>query len=353
MNYLIHGALEDTNFGDCLFAHIFYNYLKENNSVSFSQIPKYGISEYLKKELELSKDSLFKEKDADALVYMSGGYFGDYKGTLKESLKRYLRYFIVAIPYMLKKKPIYICGVGGGPINNGFLLRSIVRIMNYSTMITVRDQETADYFTKAGVRRMIEVTTDTALTLGKYHEMFECNQRIDELLSKARNDKLIFLHVYGNSSVDEHIRIKIVPALNRFLSEHSGYTVVVGTDSVVNESVENIEVYKSITGSKIAVDYYATKQMCYLLSLIDCAITTKLHVGIVSSVFNKSVLSFPNHIHKTRRFYKQIGEENRCVLLNECTEDLVYEMICKYVNKPINIENSILDKAWRNLEIIK
>lgn len=81
MKIILHGATNGSNFGDYLFADIFWRRLKEVNSEGeniFFEFLKYGISDFFKKNLEYKYE--FKKKDifdADLLIYFSGGYFGE------------------------------------------------------------------------------------------------------------------------------------------------------------------------------------------------------------------------------------------------------------------------------------
>jgi len=86
---------------------------------------------------------------------------------------------------------------------------------------------------------------------------------------------------------------------------------------------------------------------------VDLIITPKLHVGIVGAALGKSVLSFPYHIHKIKRYYRQIGEEDRCVLLKDITESVAYDKLIKYCSIPITVNDSFRDLAQKNLNALE
>ncbi|MCQ2516222.1 MAG: polysaccharide pyruvyl transferase family protein [Saccharofermentans sp.] len=346
MKILIHGATNGSNFGDCLFAHIFYEVLNDYGDVDFLRIPKFGLCKYLKNEIASYSTKFSSYKEADCLVYMSGGYFGDTTKNLRESLIRYFRYFRVAKHFIQEKKPIYICGVGGGPVSNTFLRKKMVEIMNAAKFVSVRDTETAEYFKAHGVRKEIYVTTDSALSIWK-RDLPELDDSLKELVADKKN---IFFHVYGSNESNKELAQKILPALNRYIAEHPNeYRVFVGSDNVTKHKISDLDIYKDLCADKISVDYSATWDFCALLKNMDSAITVKLHVGIVSSLFNKSVISFPKHINKTKRYYKQIGYSERCKLLRECCEEDVYDMISKYIDQPMNIDLRLIEKSNINL----
>ena len=351
MKIVIHGATNGSNFGDCIFAHIFYQYFQENNhQVSFVRMPRFGISPYLINELNIKKTDFYPLSKANALIYMSGGYFGDTKGGLRETIKRYIRYFLVAEYFIFAKKTIYVCGVGGGPVKNKWLLKKMVRVLNHAEHITVRDPETAEYFAKSGVNKKMMITIDTALCLMNPDYLARNDHPEDSMLVPDQK-KILFLHVYGADASNREILRKIVPAVNRFLSLHNEYIVWVGTDNISKKKIEDLEVYNSIHGEKKAIEYESTAKMLSVLKLIDCAITVKLHVGILSAAFGKSVVSFPEHKFKTHRFYKQINEEERCKQISECSADDVYHTLCRFVDSPIKLPDDMINLAEKNLKI--
>lgn len=346
MNILIHGATNGSNFGDCLFAHIFYEAMSEYGVVDFLYMPRFGICDYLINEISSYKHSLSNYKDADCLVYMSGGYFGDTTESWKEALIRYFRYFRIAEYFIRNKKAIYVCGIGGGPVKNSFLRKKMVRVLNEAKFVSVRDEETVDFFHSYGVTNPIHITTDSALSI-KNRKLPPLEKKLHELTVEKKN---IFFHVYGSDKSNKELIMKILPALNRFIAEHlDEYRVFVGTDNVCRKKTCDLEIYKKLSADKTAVDYSSTWSFCSLLKQMHSVITVKLHVGIVSSLYGKSVVSFPKHINKTKRFYKQISCPERCKLLKDCDENEVYSMIKQFIDLPIEIDPSVTEKAGINL----
>ena len=344
MKIIIHGATNGSNFGDCLFAHLFYEAFSEYGIVDFLHMPIFGICDYLTREIPFYKSAIVNYKDADCLIYMSGGYFGDTEGNWKEALTRYFRYFRIAKYFIKSNKPIYVCGIGGGPVKNSFLRKTIVRILNEAKFVSVRDEETAAYFRDHGVVNSIIVTTDSALSIK--------NRKLPkfELCKTTVAKKNLFFHVYGDDKNNQELILKILPALNRFIDEHPNeYRVFVGTDYVCKSKICELEIYKNLDGDKVAVDYLSTWNFCSLIQQMNSVITVKLHVGIVSSLYGKSVISFPKHANKTKRFYKQIGYSDRCKLLKDCDENEIYSMINRYIDIPIEIDSTIIEKARCNL----
>ena len=76
MKIILHGATNGSNFGDFLFADIFYNKVlecNENGENVFFEFPKYGIGDFFRNELGYThKQTVGDILTADMLVYISG-----------------------------------------------------------------------------------------------------------------------------------------------------------------------------------------------------------------------------------------------------------------------------------------
>ena len=355
MNVLIHGAAYTSNFGDILFAHLFYDKCRELNNceVDFLQFPRYGICDFCRKELHYEHHiSVFSSLKSDVLILMSGGYFGENKGSFINSIRRYLAYFFPTRIFQFFGKPVYVLGVGGGPLSTPFLRKSAVRLLNKAKVITVRDKETKDYFVKYGVKNHIEITSDTAQVIRS--EMIPDYVNEQELVRAVGNHKLLFFHIIISGSNDEKYATSVVPGIIKFLNAHPEYQLVVGTDEIRSiDSIINSKCYQKLSDKvRYIHEYRDCWQMVALLKRMDFVVTPKLHVGIVSATLGKSVISFPIHLEKTQRYYRQIGEAERSVHIDSVTTDIAYSLLERYHNIPIALNSEIRNAAKRNLDII-
>ncbi len=351
MKVIIHGSVFTDNFGDVLFADLFYSRMKEKGiDAFFLEDKKIGISDFSRKEIGYTKKCTVRDiLSADALVMISGGYLGEDKVSRKNTITRWIKYILPVRFFQLLGKKVYFIGVGGGPLYSYFLRKSCVNALNKAAYISVRDQETYRYFMMYGVKKHMVLTSDTAQVITKEY----C---IDSYAGfNQQSQKHLFLHYVDNKDVDEMFVHTIIPALNRFLFKHSEYSVVVGTDVCVDKSkIQNSKTYKAlVSDNKEIYCYCGIKQLCAEISQMDVVITPKLHVGIVAATFGKSVISFPIHREKTQRYYKQIGEQNRSIKLSDITEDIAFSQIEKYYNKPIHIPSELIHQARSNLDVIE
>ncbi|WP_179189968.1 polysaccharide pyruvyl transferase family protein, partial [Candidatus Enterococcus testudinis] len=156
---LLCGATHGSNFGDTIFAYMFYSYLNQtfpNVEFRFTEMSDHS-------KLYVSNKVADKEfiSQASSLVYISGGYFGEsHDEGFRGSVKRYMKYFNFGRKFVKKNKNIIISGVGAGPINRGFNRKLAVKIFNHAKIINVRDETSRKYMMSYGVKNIINETSD-------------------------------------------------------------------------------------------------------------------------------------------------------------------------------------------------
>lgn len=360
MKVMMLGCLHGANFGDTLFAHLFYEKCQRAGfeEIDFFSYRYYGIGSFCRKELgytvhKRTLDSL----RADVLVLISGGFLWNDKNLVYDAKMRYRRYILPAVLFQLMRKPVYILGIGGGPVDTLWLRKSMIRVLNKSKKILFRDDETRQIFQEYGVKRKMETTADTALVLKR--EMlasFEEKAVLDEL---AGEKKRLLFHlpdgIWENSCVCEII----IPGVVLFLKEHPEYFLILSHDDIRSKGQEEKHIIEKIQEqlSNAGINYHEYKyhdclQMCSLINEMDCIITEKLHVGVVGCALDKCVVAFPCHREKTDNFYRSIGEAERCVNVRGLDIGKVKSQLEKFHNKPVHISDELRLKAEQNLAIL-
>lgn len=361
MNVMLQGYLHNANFGDILAAAIFYEKCKKAGfkKIDFFQYHDLGIGTFCRNQIGYTtKLNLLSCFRSDAFVIISGGSFWNDKKNSYDAKVRFKRFILPALIYQMLGKPVYVSGVGGGPVDTLWLRKKMIRVLNKAKIVTFRDDYTKKIFDEYGVKKQTFVTADTMLTIRK--EMVPPFQEKEQLEQFSGGRNKILLHLpdgaWENSSVTE----KILPGLIRFLTEHKDYCLILSNDNIreiINDK-EKEEVKKiRDTLSASGINFYDYKyhdcwQMCSLINEMDCIITEKLHVGVISASLNKSVVSFPVHREKTNNFYHMIGESERCVNVRILDAEKAYAQINKFYNKPVTISEELRLKAEENLSIL-
>lgn len=357
---MLQGYLHLSNFGDVIFGHLFYKKCKELGleDVDFFQFREYGIGEDCRKEFHyFTRKNLFQCLKSDAFVLISGGSLWDDGRSWEFAKTRFLRFILPARIYQLMGKPVYILGVGGGPVDTPWLRRQMVKMLNKAKVIQFRDEATKQVFENYKVRNTMIVTADTALVITK--DMLKTFEHKDELDSISGTRKRILFHYPDNANALEKLGNHVLKALLLFLENHSDYMVVVCSDNNHKRGQRECEIIQSIEqqleNANVDVyryEYHDSWQLCSLINEVDCVITAKLHVGVIGCALDKAVVAFPVHREKTQNFYAMIDESDRCIHMNDVTFEKAYEQLCKFYDKPVHISDEIRSKAEMNLSVL-
>lgn len=360
MKIMLQGYLLDANFGDILSAKLFYDRCTNGgfSAVDFYQYKNYGIGKFCREQVGYSAEKrLLSCFCSDAFVIISGGSFWNDGNRVNDAKIRYRRFILPALIYQLLGKPVYVLGVGGGPVDTLWLRKKMVRLLNKAKKVTFRDSYTQKVFSEYEVKNDMVVTADTMLIIQK--EMLDPFEEKDKLDLCANGRKKLLLHLPDGTQETSYVADLIVPGLIRFLEVHKEYYVVLSKDNIYDigsgERKQIDRVRRALEDANIDFydyNYHDCWQMCSLLSEMDCVITLKLHVGVVASALDKSVVAFPVHREKTDNFYQMIGESERCVNVRNLDIEKSYEQLCKFHDKPVQISDEIRQKAEMNLSIL-
>lgn len=349
MKVLLHGATNKKNFGDFLYAYIVFEELRKQCDVFFWEDNLFGLSDFFKKYLEYDKQKS-RVRDYDALVYIPGGYLCEKNKDFRHSIIRYFRYYRIGYKFKRKNKRIAFIGVGGSPVNNRLLRNRISEILDYSNVVVVRDKKTKNYWD--GISRKQESniveSSDMILSLDIGHlPSFDINMGV------SCGIKTILLHLSGEEIGESNIKKNVIPAINSFIRSKPDYRVLITYDNTPSEKSSYEEILKMIECSdKTFYNYDNPWKLIELIKASDMIVTPKLHVGVVSAMFGKSVISLPIDYNKTSRFYDQIGEPGRCLCLGDTNPEIILKMFKYYHAKKIIIPKKMLLDSKKNLSLL-
>lgn len=345
MNIIIHGATDQnsSNFGDFIYGNeIYKRCLINNNNVAY-----YNPSSFFKKYTYNYTDKKIKVRDADLLIYMPGGYFGEVKNPgIKRCIKNFFRYMPFGLKGIMFKKNIIIIGLGAGPVYSLFLKWPLKRILPNAKVITVRDDESKRTLEELGGHNVFDFN-DMILSFDLFQQGVITNQ-IRTVLAKAQKKKIILIH-YNHSEIAMKLFAK---ALNKFLFDNGDYIAVVAADSIIEQDEDRYKKFNQICPNSIYFKYNSPYEFIELLKSIDTVVTCKLHAGVVATMLKKSVISIADHYEKTERYYNIIGYPERCISLESADVDGIYEMISQYSGKEMKIPESVIEKSKQHSELL-
>lgn len=360
MKIILQGYLGDANFGDMLSACLFYERCQKAGfqSIDFYQYKNYGIGDFCRQQIGYrTVKKFFSCFFADAFVIISGGCLWNNGNWSWDADIRYKRFILPALIFQFLRKPVYVLGVGGGPVDTLWLRKKMVKMLNKAKVITFRDEQTKNIFTNYGVKNKMIVTADTALCIQE--NMLKTFDEKKKLNEAAKGRKKILLHIPDGEKENLQINEIVVPAILKFIKYHKDYYLVLSNDNIrhIND-IERIQIKNLHSSFEVAgIDFYDYKyhdcwQMCSLINEMDSVITSKLHVGVVACSLKKSVIAFPVHREKTDNFYQMIGESDRCINMRDLTTEKAYIQIIKYHDKKVQISDELRLKATKNLAIL-
>ncbi len=338
-NLILHGSFHVDNFGDILLMQLYQRWIKEIRSDVNVIIPTLPD--------ELSRYNLYQNEDVHlsvchGAILCGGGYFGEPdSGIWKWGFKFVDRHYFKVRELIKYDIPYLINGVGFGPITNRITRMCAYRILNEAESISVRDNESLEFIKAYYGENIdeIEVTADSVISIA--HSRVNLN---DQDFAK------VGLHLSGN--IKENSYNNLLNSIIEYFKLNNEYQILFIRDRV--DAKDQIETYQYLK-EKLdidQIDYINPNKLIDNISTIGNIITSKLHVGILGACKNSSVISFPKH-NKTIRFYNQIGEADRCIYGNEINYNLIKSKLDKYLNKPIVIDENIINSALHNKTMIE
>ena len=334
---LVVGATYSDNFGDMLFARMIADYLSDKCDFRY-----YLLSDYAKRFVGEAKIADFSINDAEALVYMPGGFFGDRHDTsLYTTYLWFRRYFPIGLKFAFLRKPILVLGVGAGPCKYAFMKMLIKYICKRANKVIVREEESAAFLKELGVD--CTVTSDLAQTITDYE--------LPAVQMNFTKKKKLLVHINQNIGAAQ----KIIPAVREFYEKHSeDYNIIVASDQVCPDDYAIYEQIQSFAKNDACFYKYGDPlELCSVIEQSDVVVTYKLHVGIVACSYGKSVIAIPEHYKKVERYYSHIGYSERVLPLCQASSRAVFDMLEKYAEIPVKIPERILDSARVNFDELK
>lgn len=343
----IHGSYFGNNYGDVLLVDLFAQRVR-----GYGYEPVFPFANNLYKEQTGVKVGRVQADNVAAGIFCGGGYFGEPgSNKLKWSFRNYLRHN-KAYKLMNSNKIDYgVFGAGFGPISFNPFKGSACNIMKGASDVVVRDDKSKQFIELYTSRKDVDVAADVVISL----KLSDIPQKYVDLVSAKYKSILSKPHVVGihvtdmfdDDSTFKHIKGAIARISNEnpdiyflFLSD--------GTSRLgkkLKQTVDAENIANSLDDDKFSYYTYENHwEMTYLLSRLDLVITSKLHVGIVSTAMNVSVISIPYH-QKTIRYYEQVEARERC-LEHINSEMDVYNHIRKFIfSDAISVPKSVLDSS--------
>ncbi len=351
MNVMLHGATDrgSTNFGDFLYGNELYRICSD--CAPEAKVCYYNESDFFKTYTTGYQTEKFKIRDSDLLVYIPGGYFTEpCQATLKRRLINFRRYMPFGLAGLFYKKAIAIVGLGAGNIHTPFLKWPLRWILKRAALVTVRDDISRNELLRFKPKAGVENYGDMILSIDMM-SLAQSTSRTQAIGQKADElgKKILVVH-YNHSA--EALAL-FADTLQQFRSLHPEYLFVVASDSVIEKDEELFARFQTmLSGDCVHYSYSNPFELIELLNLSDLVLTCKLHLGVVSCMLGKSVVSAAEDYRKTSRFYDQIEQSGRCVPLCEAKAQDLAERMARYCGQSITIPPQLRRNACKHRELL-
>lgn len=349
-NIVLHGATNcnSSNYGDFLYGEIIYNYLKRKNmNVVFYQPSNFFIEHLKDYPSQIPENSRQKP---DLILYIPGGYFGEgHNARIRDNIIQFFRFMPLGMSAAARDIPLAVLGVGAGPNNSMLMNYGIKKICNHALFVTTRDNTSHNALLKLSPKANIIQSADLILT--RDWRDFGTTPQINSIINN-NDDKYMLIH-YNHS---REALLKFGGAVQKFIKLHPEYKIIVSSDSIMSSEDENYNAFSNLLSGLCEHFIYSnSRELTQLINKVDVVLTCKLHVGVVAATLKKSVVSVACHPEKTKRFYSQIGEEERCISLYKATTNTIIEMLERYHEREIHIPQEVIMQAnvtWELLDSI-
>ncbi len=345
MKILLCGATAGSNFGDLLLAGLFQDCVSgivgKDNTFWFRSFRSF--SPFFEERLENHNRCRFSE--IDLMVYISGGYFFGQDFRVKHYIARFFRYCYIGLKCILFGKPYVIVGVEAGPSGSRLMRALQAYIIKKARYVSLRNRESWEYV-RNNIREDAAYTADTALCIP---DSFG-----DAPAGIPDKKRRLLFHIRNTPAGNRALIAKLVPAINMLL-EKEPFTVALSADQYSGEQKELLD---EVAGHLRAADiekyeYRDPLFLCRLIKRSDVVVTTKLHVGIVGARYGRSVISFSGFTDKIARFYRQIGEPERTLAMDDFSLERGCAMLERFKDRPIALDPALREMALGNLEELK
>ena len=347
----LHGASRNYNYGDVLLMAIYKSWIEEAGGEVIMDMANSYYGKYL--QVEHSVPIKKAVKRADFIVYGGGGYFGEpRKSSLRWRVKFVLYHLKPGIFARLNGKTYGLFGIGFGPLNNWFVRKIAMYVVNGAKIVSVRDNESKSYLEQYGYKGTIHVNPDSALSIANTKSRYYVEREKD-----IKRKKIVFHTPLDRGEDYDRIR----PTLLSFLKEISDNLPFADFCFLVDHGIDkNCYQYQFFNSLKddLKVDWtikqYSTPEdTLNFISTSDVVLTTKLHVAITSYALGVKPIGISKH-PKTKRFFKQVrlsqNHFNLYDLLVEEKREKVLKLICD--EGDISVDPEITEKAMNNKRLI-
>jgi len=300
MKLAIHGCYHLPNFGDLLLHDILVNWLREKWQIEPVTLDPYDPK--TKATLFSIGKRVLRSCRCDFAVLGGGGYFVADPGGNPHSL---LRYYFPTMAWRMTGVPYAIICVGAGPAMNARTSMMTRSMFRNAKVACVRDDASKEVLQHSGVNvTNVKVCADLVFTLRKAMIPASAMRRARDLLQPTEGQRILGMH-FQHAATNQQCAEAVVQTIQRSVKRSDQVRLVWFFDHTDRSAPALRQLSDKYLPQAEMISFQDHWTTCAMISMMDAVWTSKLHVGIVASIFKKPVYGYSAH-GKTIRFFEQI-----------------------------------------------
>lgn len=288
-------------------------------------------------------------KNCDLVILGGGGLFHDYENFNKDTIltRNYSGisfYSTFPILAALLNKPIFLNGIGVGPIFTNEGKEYTKLCFELSWLGTVRDLESLNQIKKLNVNNKIEVTTDIAFSLN-----ITPKNKIKEILLKEgfnNFDKIILgvsVRNWDYQIKNEEWENELATGLDEFISKHHAKIIFVPFQQLENPNENDLVVSKRIMEkmknreeSILIKGRYTPNDLAGIFYFCDAVLSMRLHSAIFAAKTLTPIIGLV-YDPKIQNIMRQLNCEEYSIEIKSLNSYNLVSILSKAIKEKENI----------------
>lgn len=351
----VHGSYFGNNFGDVLLVDLFANRIR-----NMGYIPIFPFANDFYRQQTGTEIGIKDYNNAVAAIYCGGGYLGEpNSGKLIWSIRNFFRHHKSFRFFKNNNIPYAVVGAGCGPVTYFPFSITVKNIISKAEFVVLRDEKSKSFAQLYSGRYDIDVAADAVISMTLNDIPDESKLKATSFFNKntPKGSHLVGIHLTDKFKDPGKFEL-IVEAVSKLSLDYPELFFVFLSDGKsrrgkkLKQIIDSEYISSRLGGGRFTFyDYSNHWDMAATLSGFDVVLTSKLHVGVVSTALGVNVVSIPYH-SKTIRYYEQVNARERCLTSFDSVMQ-IYKHIETYLwSSPIEVPAEVISSSESLFESI-
>lgn len=353
----LHGWVYSRNYGDMLMLDLARHWLREVSSQEVS-LP-WAVRSVLE---DLGLPGTRDRRQFAATIVPGGGSFGlPPNAGIRQELSMVKKFELPLLSSAWSGHPYYLIGVGAGPFGSSIHGQLVRHVFSGAAKVTVRDEESAEYLSRAGVSSgAIEVTSDLVLAMDREDIPADARAAANDIFKSIGGDgPVVGVHFAEGPKHDGYAAShEAIAILARQRPDWRFALLIDHPSNVAGQLIGQMQAAQhllEVLGNRAQViNYPGHWVLAALIGMLDAVITNKLHVAVTGLVLGKPAIAVAKH-SKNARLFRQLGVLDWCFDLKSADSAVVADRLDGLVSggTVFTVPEHVRSLAKRNRSLIQ